>query len=170
MLRPMTRAHPPVETVVADLMLAVGQLVRRLRSEAHPGDLNLSQSSALARLEREGPMTTADLARAEAMKPQSMKAILATLEEEGCVERRPHPTDGRQILFVPTAKGLEERSRTRAAKRAWLVGHLAQFDEGEIRALAAALPIIRRLGETAEPPAARPDASADADAPPGSRA
>lgn len=143
----MTRSSPPLDTVVADLTMAIGQLVRRLRTEAHPGELNLSQSSALARLDREGSMTTADLARAEAMKPQSMKAILAALEDEGCVERQPHPTDGRQILFVPTAKGREVRRRSQVAKRAWLLDRLEQFDEDEIRALSAAIPIIRRLGE-----------------------
>lgn len=148
MLPHMTRTHPPVETVVADLMLAVGQLVRRLRSEALPGDLNLSQSSALSRLEREGAMTTADLARAESMKPQSMKAILAALEEDGCVERKPHPTDGRQILFTPTAKGIEERRRRTVAKREWLVAQLEQFDDAEIQALSAAIPIILRLGDS----------------------
>lgn len=148
MLPHMTRTHPPVETVVADLMQAVGQLVRRLRSEALPGDLNLSQSSALSRLEREGAMTTADLARAESMKPQSMKAILAALEEDGCVERKPHPTDGRQILFLPTAKGIEERRRRTVAKREWLVAQLEQFDDAEIQALSAAIPIILRLGDS----------------------
>lgn len=62
---------PSLVPVVAGLTLANGQLLRRLRSGANPGELNRSQSSALARLEREGPMTTADLGRAESMKPQS---------------------------------------------------------------------------------------------------
>ena len=147
----MTRSrtpNPSFDTVAADLTLAIGQLLRRLRSEANPGELNLSQASALARLVREGPTTTADLARAESMKPQSMKAILASLEEEGCVERKPHPTDGRQILFALTPKGLEERRRRTAAKREWLVEALARFDRAEIQMLAAAIPLIRRLGDT----------------------
>lgn len=143
----MTRSRR-LEPVADDLTLAIGQLLRRLRTEAHPGELNLSQSSVLARLEREGPATTADLARAEAMKPQSMKAILASLEEEGCVERKPHPTDGRQILFAPTARGLEERRRRTVAKRAWLVDALARLGPAEIEALDAALPILKHLGDS----------------------
>lgn len=146
----MTRSRvsgPSLESVVADLTLAIGRLLRRLRSEANPGQLNLSQSSVLALLERQGPMTTADLARAESMKPQSMKSILASLEEDGCVAREPHPTDGRQILFVLTAKGLEERRRRTVAKREWLIEALARCDQTEIRTLAAAIPIIRRLGD-----------------------
>jgi DNA-binding MarR family transcriptional regulator len=139
---------PSLEPVAAELTMAIGQLLRRLRSEANPDELNLSQSMALARLQREGAMTTADLARAESMKPQSMKAILACLEEEGCVERRPHPTDGRQILFVPTPKGLEARRRRTVAKREWLIDAIARLDQAEIQTLAAAIPLIRRLGDS----------------------
>lgn len=147
----MTRSRasdPSFGHVAADLTLAIGQLLRKLRSEANPAELNLSQSSALARLEREGPMTTADLARAESMKPQSMKSILASLEEEGCVERQPHPTDGRQILFELTPKGCEVRQRHTVAKREWLLDALAKLDPAEIETLAAAIPLIRRLGDT----------------------
>ncbi|WP_233874092.1 MarR family winged helix-turn-helix transcriptional regulator [Paraburkholderia adhaesiva] len=141
---------PPLECVVSDLTLAVGQLLRRLRS-ANPGDLNLSQSSVLARLEREGPMTTANLARAELMKPQSMRIILGGLEEEACVEREPHPTDARQILFAITRKGLDERKRRTAAKREWLLAKLEQFDPHDVATLAAAIPLIRRLGDSSFP-------------------
>ena len=114
MLHRMTPPRTPgvsADTVATDLTLAVGQLIRRLRSEIDSEGLGMSQTSALARLERQGPMTTADLARAEAMKPQSMKAILASLEEDGLVERQPHPTDGRQILFLLTAAGREARRK-----------------------------------------------------------
>jgi DNA-binding MarR family transcriptional regulator len=141
---------PPLECVAADLTLAVGQLLRRLRS-ANPGDLNLSQSSVLARLEREGPLTTADLARAESMKPQSMKTLLADLEAAASVEREPHPTDGRQILFSITRKGLDDRSRRTATKREWLLATLKQFDPRDLETLAAAIPLLQRLGDAPLP-------------------
>ncbi|WP_126283049.1 MarR family winged helix-turn-helix transcriptional regulator [Burkholderia stagnalis] len=136
------------ETVVADLTLAVGQLIRRLRSEVDSSGLTLSQLSALARLEQNGPMTTAELARAESMKPQSMKTILASLEEEGLVQREPHPTDGRQILFLLTRAGINERQQRIVAKRAWLEAALARLDPDDMQTLAAAIPLIRRLGES----------------------
>ncbi|WP_051062086.1 MarR family winged helix-turn-helix transcriptional regulator [Paraburkholderia kururiensis] len=140
--------HASLEAVIAELTPAIGQIVRRLRSVGNPGELSLSQSSALARLEHGGPMTTADLARAESMKPQSMKSILASLEEEACVERQPHPTDGRQILFALTPKGLEERRQRTAAKREWLVDALSKFDQTELQTLAAAIPLLKRLGSS----------------------
>lgn len=139
---------PSVETVIADLTLAVGQLLRRLRSEANPSELNLSQMGAMARLEQNGPMTTADLARAESMKPQSMGTVLASLEQEGLVQRQPHPTDGRQVLFALTEKGLEERRQRKVAKQDWLMAATAKLDPAELKTLAAAIPVIRRLGES----------------------
>lgn len=76
-----------------------------------------------------------------------MKAILGGLEEDGLVERRPHPTDGRQILFVLTAAGAEERKRRTAAKREWLLGALETLGPEEMRALETAIPLLRRLGD-----------------------
>jgi len=134
-----------VETVAAELTLAVGQLIRRLRSEASPSELNLSQLSALARLDQSGPMTTADLARADSMKPQSMGTILAGLERDGFVERKAHPTDGRQILFALTAAGVAERRRRGAAKRDWLMATMRNLEPAELRTLMAAVPLIKRL-------------------------
>jgi DNA-binding MarR family transcriptional regulator len=144
----MTPANPSVETVVADLTLAVGQLLRRLRSEANPSGLNLSQIGALARLDQRGPMTTADLARVEAMKPQSMGSVLASLEQEGLVHRQTHPTDGRQVLFALTEKGTEERRQRRIAKRDWLLTATARLEPAELQTLVAAIPLIRRIGES----------------------
>jgi DNA-binding MarR family transcriptional regulator len=137
-----------LEQAVADLSLAIGQLIRRMRSQANPNDLNLSQLSALARLDQSGPMTTADLARADAMKPQSMGTILASLEQERLVDRTPHPRDGRQVLFALTAKGVEERKQRGIAKRDWLVAAMTKFEPAELRTLIAAIPLLKRLADS----------------------
>jgi DNA-binding MarR family transcriptional regulator len=136
------------EAVVAELTRAVGQLLRRLRSEANPNELSLSETSALARLEQTGPLSTADLARAESIKPQSMGTVLAGLEEEGLVRRQPHPMDGRQVLFTLTEKGVEERRQRHIAKRDWLVTATAKLDSAELKTLLAAIALIRRISES----------------------
>lgn len=139
--------NPTLDIVASDLTTAIGRLLRRLRTEANPTELPLSQMGVLSRLEQNGPMTTADLARAELMKPQSMGVILASLEQDGLIERRPHPTDRRQILFLLTEAGVAVRARHRAMKRNWLVGALARLDPSEVEDLIAAIPVIRRLGD-----------------------
>src|SRR6202034_1881640 len=96
-----------LESAVIDLTQAIGLLVRRVRAAAASHELSLTESAVLARLARDGPATTADLARAESMKPQSMGTTVAALEEMGLVERSPHPTDGRQVNIALTRKGAE---------------------------------------------------------------
>jgi len=90
-------------------------------------------------------MTTADLARAESVKPQSMGQTLAALEQEGLVARQRHPTDGRQVLFNLTRKGAELRQANKLAKRQWLSTRIAELSPDERRTLAAAVEIIWRI-------------------------
>jgi DNA-binding MarR family transcriptional regulator len=124
------RSH---ENAATDLALALGLLVRRLRSAApsESHELSWTQKAVMARLEAEGSATTAELARAEGVKPQSMGAALAVLEEMGIVERRPHPTDGRQMNIVLTAKGASVRKDAGIAKRTWLAQAIAKLDATE---------------------------------------
>src|SRR5580698_6062188 len=136
------------ETAVAELSMAIGKLVRRLRAEANPGELSWSQLTTLARLDKAGAMTTADLARAEFVKPQSMGTTLADLEQAGLVQRRPHPTDGRQVLFALTAEGMEARRQRNIAKREWLQAAMAKLDPAEQQTLMAAAALIKRLAES----------------------
>ena len=135
------------DVLVSELSLAVGQLLRRLRADTNPDGLTWSQTMALARLEREGAMTTAELARAETVKPQSMGATLTELEQEGLVARQAHPTDGRQVLFVLTAAGAQARRKRSAAKQKWLLNAVAALTAEERETLMAAVDLISRLGD-----------------------
>src|ERR1700689_5474475 len=128
---------------LSDFTQAIGLLVRRARAPAASHELSLTESAVLARLAKGGPATTADLARAESMKPQSMGTTIAALEERGMVERRPHPTDGRQVNIELTAKGVAVRKITGDAKRMWLAQSIAQLDEGEQKTLFAGGRIIK---------------------------
>jgi DNA-binding MarR family transcriptional regulator len=138
----------PLETTADELTFAIGQVVRRLRAEVNPGELTLSQASALGRLDRAGLLTTADLARAESVKPQSMSATLTSLEQEGLVQRRPDPVDGRQVLFGLTQTGVDARRKRGIAKREWLLAAMAKLDPDELRTLVAAISLIKRLGDS----------------------
>jgi DNA-binding MarR family transcriptional regulator len=137
----------PLETVITELSLAIGQLLRRLRAETNPDGLTWSQTVALSGLEKDGPMTTADLARVAAVKPQSMGATLAELEREGLVKRSPHPTDGRQVLFALTAEGVKARRKRSVAKQKWLLAAMAKLDPDERQTLVFAAALIKRLSE-----------------------
>ena len=135
------------ETAVTDFAQAIGLLVRRVRAASASQELSWTESLVMARLAKDGPATTADLARAEGMKPQSMGTTVTALEEMGIVERKPHPTDGRQMNIELTAKGAAMRKSGKDAKRTWLVEAIAQLDEQERETLFKAGKIIKRLAE-----------------------
>jgi DNA-binding MarR family transcriptional regulator len=136
-----------MEIAVIEFARAIGLLVRRVRSVAASYELSLTEYAVLARLAKDGPATTADLARSECMKPQSMGTTIAALEELDLVERKPHPTDGRQVNIELTAKGATVRKIARDAKRTWLAQAIARLDEEERETLFKAGEIIRRLVE-----------------------
>ena len=136
-----------LDTAVTDFAQAIGLFVRRVRAASASQELSWTESLVMARLAKDGPATTADLARAEGMKPQSMGTTVAALEEMGIVERKPHPTDGRQVNIELTAKGAAMRKSAKDAKRTWLVEAIAQLDEQERETLFKAGEIIKRLAE-----------------------
>ena len=77
-----------------------------------------------------------------------MSATLGVLEELGLVERRQHPTDGRQILFALTRAGLATRETRSRLKRKWLSSAIAQLSPAELRALLAAAEPMKNLANS----------------------
>ncbi|MER6116854.1 MarR family transcriptional regulator [Streptomyces sp. A0642] len=141
-----TPADPTAEEVAGHLASVVGRLLRRLRSSSSESLLTPTQRSVLARLEDGGPATTADLARAEFVRPQSMRLTLGALEEQGLVERAPDPADGRKSVMSITDPGRTTLARVRAAKRDWLAEVIAaELDGAQRRTVAEAADLIERL-------------------------
>jgi DNA-binding MarR family transcriptional regulator len=143
----MPRKTP--ETGPTELALALGLLMRRIRSAtpSQSHELSWTQKAVMLRLDTAGPATTAELARAEGVKPQSMGATVAALEEMGFVERKPHPTDRRQMNIALTAQGARVRKDAGIAKRTWLAQAIAKLDARDQRNLPAVTAVIKRLAE-----------------------
>ena len=86
---PLARPLSPSSVRAArDLRVALSRLRRRLVDLADTRELTPSQLSVLSRLGKEGPASASDLAAAERIRPQSVAATLAVLEERGLVVRR----------------------------------------------------------------------------------
>jgi len=141
-------AKKAFDASVSEFCRAIGLLIRRVRAAAGSSKLSISESMVLGRLEREGSMTTAELARTEGVRPQSMGTTVAALEEMGLIARSPHPTDGRQMILSLTAKGTAMRKNVRSAKELWIAQGIAQLNKQEQETLFAAGEIIRRMVET----------------------
>ena len=87
-----TAPPPPLATRAAqDLVGAIGRLRRRMREVATDDQLTPPQTSVLTLLGKDGPATASALAAAEGIRPQSMAATLAALDERG-LDRSDPPT------------------------------------------------------------------------------
>jgi DNA-binding MarR family transcriptional regulator len=141
---------PVVDDVAGALQSSVRLLVQRLRqTQAVEGDLTSSETSALARIDRVGPTTAAELARLERISPQSMGATLGALEERGLVRREPDPDDGRRLIMSLTDEGQQLLRRRRQARNDLLSHALADgFTRTELAQLLVAAPLIERLAQS----------------------
>ncbi len=135
-----------VSRTAGELRALVGRLARRLRQTSLVGEMTLSQASVLSLLEREGPATPGVLATKERISPQSMGAILISLEALGLVSRTPAPTDGRCLVVSLTEAGLQIIRGARRQREERLARALADnFTDEEQQVLSAALPLLERL-------------------------
>ena len=140
--------EPSAEQVATQLASVVSRLLRRLRTTSSDSLLTPTQRSVLARLDQEGPATTAALARAEYVRPQSMRLTLGALESQGLVERAPDPADGRKSVMSISDVGRTTLGAVRAAKHNWLAEAIAaELDGAERRTVAEATALLDRLVE-----------------------
>jgi DNA-binding MarR family transcriptional regulator len=139
---------PIVRETASRLRVAVGAVKRRAHESSAEGDLSSPQLTALSRLDRLGPMTTAGLARREQISPQAMGATIASLEHLGLVTRSADAADGRRVILTLTPEGLAAVRSGRNALAERIAAVLEEsFTDDEIETLAAAAPLIERLAE-----------------------
>jgi len=142
------RSASELAASATELRVVVNRILRQLRSAHSALEITPSQSVVLDRLVTDGAATVAALARAENVRPQSMRVTLAALEERGIVERSPHPTDQRQVLLSITAEFQQRLDAVRSVKEDWLARSMAdKLNRAEQDALLAAIPLLQRLLE-----------------------
>jgi DNA-binding MarR family transcriptional regulator len=145
---------PPPEAITdrglaERLRLAVTRLARRLRQQSGV-DASPTQLSALATIERRGPITLGDLAAAERVKPPTVTAAVSRLEAEGFVARHIDPADRRIVRVEVTASGRKLLARNRSRKTAELDRRLQSLTPEDRATLDRAVDVLDRLLE-AEP-------------------
>jgi len=134
--------------LAAELRLGVMRLRRRLAVERHPdNELSLNQMGVLGVLARRGAMTVGELAAAEKVQPPSMTRTVNCLEESGDVRKRPHETDGRQVVVELSEQGRDRVLADRARRDAWLAQRLRELTPEERAVLRQAAPILDRLAQ-----------------------
>lgn len=129
-----------------ELRLLIGRLRRRVKEVADTYELTPSQLSVVSRLDREGPATASALAAADRVRPQSMAATVATLDERGWIERTPDPTDGRKQLISLNDTARSHLHDSRQVRDEWLGRALQdRYSEAERATITEALTLLARL-------------------------
>ena len=154
----MSYAHdmPTVESAIrtdaglaSELRLSVMRLRRRLSAERHPdNELSINQMAVLGCLFRNGgAMTVGQLAAAEKVQPPSMTRTVNCLERSGDVVRRPHESDGRQVVVELAETGRRRLLADRDRRDAWLAQRLGDLTPEERAILRRAAPILEDLAQ-----------------------
>lgn len=147
MATPQQHADTTLTAALAlDIRVLTGQLRRKLRESGTSGDFTPSQTSVLSRLERDGPATVTQLARAEGMRSQSMGATIAVLEAANLIIGAPDPADGRQTLLSLTEHCRTWIKTARAEREDWLFRKIsAELTAKEQADLAIGVALLKRL-------------------------
>src|SRR3954447_16435006 len=143
---------PPIADLAGHLRLVVARTARRLRQEASP-DLSPSMISALASVDRHGPLTPSELATYERVQRPTVTRVLAPpltrarprLEELPLVERATDPADRRSSLISTSAAGRALLRRQRSRKDLYLARRLAPLEPDELAPLDRAAAILERM-------------------------
>jgi DNA-binding MarR family transcriptional regulator len=132
--------------LASELRLSVMRLRRRLAAERHPdNELGLGAMAVLGALYRNGDLTIGELAQHEHVQPPSMTRTINCLERDGYVARRPHETDGRQVVVALSESGRASVLADRARRDAWLATRLRELTPAERDVLRRAAPLLESL-------------------------
>lgn len=134
-----------LEAVALRLHAAAIHLLRRLRAADVEAGVTPARLSALSVLVFGGPCSVTELAEAEQVSSPTMSRLVAALEEEGLVSRRPDPEDGRAVRLEATAEAarLLEEGRDRRVGR--LAALLSGLEPEELQTVARSAEMLEEL-------------------------
>ena len=135
--------------LASDLVVQASRLTRAVRREVeHPAG-----ARTLSLLDEHGPTGVTALAAADRCSQPTMTATVRALQEQGLVDREPHPTDGRAHVVVLTDAGRAELARIRRANAALVTARLAETHHTaeEVATAVAVLRDVLDLHPSSEP-------------------
>jgi DNA-binding MarR family transcriptional regulator len=91
--------------IAAMLHEQFARLTRQLRTMELPSGITPERLSALAVIEKRGPISVTALADNELVRPATMSRMVTALVDEGLVRRTEDKSDGRGVLVSTTPKG-----------------------------------------------------------------
>lgn len=121
------------------------KLLRMLRREDEGSGLTAPRLSALSVLVFAGPLSLAELAAAEQVRPPTMSRLVEALVRDGLVTRDVDPANRRMVRIAATegGKALLESGRSRRVRL--LTERLKHLADSEQRALFRAVELLERV-------------------------
>jgi DNA-binding MarR family transcriptional regulator len=151
MAKELWKAHVPgtdqastATELPSRLRHAVSRLHRRFRQLAAPG-ITPSRLSALATVDRAGPLSMGELAAAEGVAPSTMTRIVDSLDQDGLVARLADARDRRVARVEVTEEGSRLLRGARSNVDRYLADALAGFDRVQLERLEWALDVLESL-------------------------
>ncbi|UQX89125.1 MarR family transcriptional regulator [Jatrophihabitans telluris] len=131
--------------LASTIRLSILRVARRLRSQRADTAVTLSQLSALATVNKNGPLSAGEVAAIEQVQPPSMTKILAALEGAGLIERAAHPDDRRQSIISISEAGQNLLADEIRLRDEWLARRLAELSAADREKLLQAAEVLDRL-------------------------
>jgi len=131
------------DTFAEDLRHAIGELVRAARTV---DTMPAGEAAILGYLDRDGPLTTAELAQRRGVTHQSATKSVKQLLADDLARAEPHATDGRKLLLHITDLGRDRLTRERTQRADWLDEAIRDtLSPAEQRRLQECIPLLTRL-------------------------
>ena len=121
------------------------RLLRMLRREDDSSGLSAPRLSALSVVVFGGPLSLAELAAAEQVRPPTMSRIVDALVEARLVTREAKPGDRRSVSIAATEEGVRLLEAGRERRVRVLGERMGRLAESERRALARGIELLERV-------------------------
>lgn len=143
-----TRRGVAVLNALRDYRAAEAAMRRRTRSAMRMGETDLIAIRFLLKRESEGiPVSPKDLSTHLAISSASTTVLIDRLVRSGHVERRPHPTDRRGLIIVPTVTSDDEVRATLGDMHRRMIAVAEGLDDAEA---VAVLGFLERMREAVD--------------------
>lgn len=134
-----------IREVATRLHAASIRLLRTLRREDDGTGLSAPRLSALSVVAFSGPLSLAELAAAEQVRPPTMSRIVDALVGAGLVSRETDPKDRRSVRIAATDEGRRVMEAGRERRVRALVERVRGLTDSERRALARGVEMLERV-------------------------
>jgi DNA-binding MarR family transcriptional regulator len=150
----MSASDTPSEATIDtanQLHHSILHLFRVIRAARSENGLTLSKFSVLGRLYRDGMATATILAAYLRIQPQSLTRVIADLEQQKLITRRPNGTDRRENLLEITKAGIQLLTKDIQDQRVELARTITkELTPAEQKLLRIAANLIDQLAEATE--------------------